>query len=142
MMLPMTQCKRRLAALWFGGAGILFVILLIKTLGGRYGDRVDEAWEWWLPTIMPTLSLIVGVLVMDAAGKTVRGQTVAPFLYRLTLGLSVVYLLAVAAPMLARPVLREMSVYTLMGLSHLWLSPFQGLVCACLGAFFVRKGTS
>jgi hypothetical protein len=139
MGIPMQQCKRRLATLWFICAGGLFLIVLFQTFFGHYGKSVNDAWGWLLPTVLPTLSLIVGVLVSDALGKGIRVETVDKFLFKLTFGLSATYLFAVFLTIAIQPVART-SPPELMKQSNLWLGPFQGLVSASLGAFFVRKG--
>lgn len=138
MEIPMQKCKKKLGALWFISAGVLFLILLFQTFFGHYGDEVDDAWGWMLPTILPTLSLIVGVFVSDALGKGIHVVTVDKFLFILTLGLSATYLFAVFLTIVIQPI-AEIAPPDLMKQSHLWLGPFQGLVSASLGAFFNRK---
>ena len=136
-MVSMARCKRRLAALWFIGAGVIFFLILGQTALGRYGDRASDAWSWVLPTIMPTLSLIVGVLVMEAMDRNRSSKTVDAFLFKLTFGISTGYLLAVLLTLLIQP-FSTLTALELMGQSNFWLGPFQGLVAAALGAFFVK----
>lgn len=138
LTLPMATCKRRLAALWFAGAGILFFILLIQTIFGRYGERASDAWSWFLPTIMPTLSLVIGVMVMEAIGRKGRSVAVDPFLFRLTFGISAAYMLAVLSIFLLQP-FSNIPPFELMNQANFWLGPFQGLVAAAMGAFFVKS---
>jgi hypothetical protein len=137
--LPVARCRRKLATLWFVGAGVLFFLVLVQTLLGRYGDRANEAWGWALPTIMPTLSLIIGVLVADALTKGPRAsQNVNAFLFRLTFSLSAVYLLVVVLTIAFQP-FASLSPLELMRQANLWLGPFQGLVSASLGVFYVKQ---
>jgi len=103
MKISTSRCKKRLALLWLLGVIILFFLLLLQTIFGHYHDNTIEAWGWLLPTIMPTLSLIMSVLVMDASGKAVKTKTVDQFLYRITFTLSTVYLLLVALSILLQP---------------------------------------
>lgn len=133
----MTYCKKRLATIWFGGAGILFFIVLLQTLLGRFENKAGEAWSWLLPTIMPTLMLIIGVLVMDALGKGVKITNTDRFLFRLTFFISIAYLLAVLLVIAIQP-FSTLGPFELMTQSNFWLGPFQGLVSASLGAFFVQ----
>lgn len=133
----MTVCKRRLAALWFIGAGIIFFLIFGQTALGKYGDKASEAWSWILPTIMPTLSLIVGVMVMDTLAKNVKQTNVDTFFFKLTFGVSAAYLLAVLLTLLIQP-FSTLTAFELMSQSNFWLGPFQGLVAAVLGAFFVK----
>jgi len=135
MTASMPQCKRRLATLWFVGAGTIFFVVYIQTIFGRYGEKTNEVWSWILPTIMPTLSLAIGVLVMDALGKGAKVARIDQFLYRLTFGLSSAYILAVLLLFLLQP-LSSVPALQLMQQSNLWLGPFQGLVAAGMGAFF------
>ena len=133
----MVTCKRRLATLWFLASGFLFLVVTTQTIFGKYGDQATDAWGWLLPTILPTLSLILGVLVMDARGKVVREQEVDRFLFDLTVGLSAVYLLMVALTIFVQPLVSTGAI-ALMKQSKLWLGPFQGLVSGSMGAFFVK----
>jgi hypothetical protein len=139
-MKNMTDCKRYLASLWFLGAGLLFFIILAQSILGRYGDRSSEAWSWFLPTIMPTLSVIIGVLVMDAIGKGVNIDEINGFLFKLTFGISCCYLFAVLLVILLQP-FSSLSPFAVMSQSSLWLGPFQGLVAAAMSAFFVQSAT-
>lgn len=135
--LSMTTCKKVLAGLWFGAGSGLFLIVVLQTLFGKYGDEATEAWGWLLPAVLPTLSLMLGVLVMDAQGKTVRVQVVDKFLFFLTVALSGFYLLLVALTVLMEPFV-AIAATALMNESKLWLGPLQGLVSGSMGAFFVR----
>jgi hypothetical protein len=138
MKIPMTKCKRILATLWFTASGILFFVLFLQTIFGRYGEKSLDAWRWFLPTIMPTLSLIIGVFVVDTRGKGVRITKINPFLFKLTLGISSAYLVTVLMLFLLQP-FATISPLELMTQSNLWLGPFQGLVAASMGAFFVKS---
>jgi hypothetical protein len=140
MKVSMTKSKKSLTMLWFLSAGILFLVFIFQTLLGRYGDKVNEAWGWLLPTIMPTLSLIIGVLVIDASGKGIKMKTADRFFYSLSFCLSALYLLSVALTIFIKPFVAGASPIDLMKQSNLWLGPFQGLVSASLGAFFVKVG--
>ena len=138
MQVPMKRCKRRLAALWFGASGLLFFVVLIQTYLGHYGDAADDAWGWLLPNTMPTLSLVVAVLAMDATRKSVETRTVDSFFFGLSFILSAGYLLALALTVFVQPF--SPSPLEPIKDSTLWLGPFQGLVTGAIGAFFVKKG--
>ena len=137
----MTLIKSRwvFASVWLGGAGLVFSILVVQSLVGRYGTQSQDAWAWYLPTVMPTLSLIIGVLVSDfrAASANAKPLPVSTKgLLWLGLGLSVFYLLLVAVTILVQPFLQDVSPIELMHRSNLWLGPLQGLTAGVLAAFF------
>ena len=143
MRVSLPKVKRQLAAVWFSGAAILFVVVFVQTLFGRYGERAGDAWGWLLPTILPTLSLIIGVVAKDALASQKARGTVDAFVARLALVLSAAYLLTVSSTLLLSPwaeLNASLTPLALMELSHFWLAPFQGLVTAALGAFFVSRG--
>ena len=133
--------RRRLAVIWFAGAGALFLILFLQSVFGLYGDRLDEAWRWFLPNVLPTLTLMVSVFVAEVRSGEPASRETDRFFYRLALTLSVAYLAVVALTLL----LSRVSAYPpleLLSLSNLWLGPLQGVAGGALGAFFVRGGGS
>lgn len=135
----MHEAKWRLAMIWLTGAGLVAAILIAQSLSGYYEPRSQDAWGWFLPTVMPTLLLIVGVLVADYRGGAVQAAAspvAEPRMLRLAIILSVLYLLLVALSILLQPFLSETAPLVLMQRSNLWLGPFQGLVAAVLGVFF------
>lgn len=136
MQISTLKCKKALALLWFVGGGAFFLFMLFQTIFQRYGNRVDEAWSWFFPTIMPTLSFMLGVFVMEALHKGDTRPTVDRFVFLLSFGLSLVYLLAVALVLLLQDFAD--SPFEVMTQSNLYLGPWQGLVAASLGAFFVQ----
>jgi hypothetical protein len=135
--LPMRRCKRRLATVWFALAGLIFLVLVLQSVMGHYGQQATDAWGWFLPNVMPTLSLIVGVLVLDQLGGGVKTRTADAFLYRLAFWLSCAYLLLILLSILIQP-FAPLAPLELMQQSNLWLGPLQGLVAGALGAFFVK----
>jgi hypothetical protein len=139
--LPMARCKQWLGGLWFSTAAILFLLVILQTIFGKYGANAKDAWGWLLSQIMPTLSLIIGVLVIDALDKGPTTNGADRFLFRLTFGLSVFYLLMVLLPIIIQP-FTELGPLELLTQSTLWLAPLQGLVSASLAAFFVKREKS
>lgn len=138
--MTMDSSKWVLAAIWLVGAGGIFLLLVVQSLLGHYEPATQEVWGWFLPTVMPTLSLIVGVLVADSrivrgSDKPVPGPANNLF-FRLGAGMSVLYLLLVALSVLIQPFLPQTSPLELMHRSSLWLGPLQGLTVATLGVFF------
>ncbi len=140
MRIPITNTKKQLAIVWFSGSGILFALLFLQTIFGKFGTEAKDAWGLLLPTFMPTLSLIIGTLIADATASkdTKEIATVDQFFFRLSCFLSIAYLVTVILTILLSP-FSKLSLLELIKLSNLWLAPFQGLVTASLGAFFVSK---
>jgi hypothetical protein len=132
-------CQRRIATVWLLGSGLIYLLVLVQTLFGYYGDDAETAWSWILPITLPTLSLIIGVMVAGARKRQKgRNDQVSEFVYRLALGLSLFYLSVVLLTLLVQPIV-EVEPPDLMKQSNLWLAPLQGLVTASLGAFYISK---
>ena len=114
------------------------MLIILQSIFGKYQNDVEKAWSWFLPTIMPTLSLIVGVLVSDAFSQDQATLKIDKFIYNISFGFSLVYLLMIYLVLFLQP-LTQMTVFEVMHISNLWLGPFQGLVGASLTVFFVRR---
>ncbi len=137
MIVSLTQSKKRLVVLWFIGSGIAVLIVLLQTILGRYTGAVEQAWSWFLPTVLPTLSLMIGVFVTDTLKSNHSDKQVDKFMYNIAFGLSVTYFIIIFITIFMQPFF-DQSPIKLMKHSNLWLAPLQGLVAASLGAFFVK----
>lgn len=133
-------CIHRLALLWFAGAGILFLLLFVQSILGRYGERSGEVWEWYTSVLVPVLTLIAGAFFYDRSSASTRSDSVKPMVFQITFWMSVLYLVVVNAAILLSP-LSPMSPLELMEMSELALGVLQGAMMAALGVFFVSKGT-
>jgi hypothetical protein len=127
----------RLAGVWLAGAGAVFVLMFVQTVGGKYGGQTQRAWGWFMPAVVPSLSVILSAIAYGALKPTAT-QSVDARAYRVTLVLSSFYLLAVLATLLAQPLSAAPPLEFIEG-SNLWLGPMQGLVGVGLGAFFTSK---
>ena len=129
------ECRKKLAVVWLLLGGFLMLLVITQSLMGKFGEDLRDVWSWFLPALLPTLSLIVSALVVDlSTGVGRASRKVDRFLYRLALWLSVVYLLIVAAPLLIQPILAVPNL-ELIKKTDLWLGPVQGLLGVVLGVF-------
>jgi hypothetical protein len=129
-------CRKRLATLWFGAGGALSLLLIAQTILGRYGDKASDVWGWFLPTVMPTLSLVIGVVASRSRDSSKPADA---FVFGLAFAISLLYLASVSLVFLLQPFVKRSPLDTIKETS-LWLGPFQGLVAAAMGRFFT-KGT-
>ncbi len=131
------EAQKWIATTWFSFAGLLILILVALSVTGRFGDKTEAAWSWLVPTFVPTLGLIIGVLVTQQLGKAKRPRYADRFLFRLVWLASIFYLVLLAASLLLFPLAQNVSPLEFLEQSSLWLVPIQGVVSAGLGAFFV-----
>lgn len=146
--LRLETARWRLAAIWFPAGGLIFLILIVQTIGGVFGSDPQRAFSWALPNFLPTLALMISVFAADAL-KPAEGQ--ARFVRRpfcnLAFWLSVFYLLVVLislfgptfSPQVAGAPDPTAARFDFMETSNVWLAPLQGLVVAALGVLFFLK---
>lgn len=137
-LMPLDRVRNHLASLWLFAGVLVIGIVAVQSLLGKYGDQTQNAWEWLLPTIMPTLGMILSVLGYSALDPTASRFTVRMSFYRIALWLSVFYQLLVLLTILIQPVAGA-DPLQLMHTSNLWLGPIQGVVASALGVLFVSS---
>jgi hypothetical protein len=130
--------QTKLATMWLLAAAAIFLFLLAQTVVDKYGDKWPDAWAWFLPTVVPTLSLIVGGVVFASRDPNTNSKTVDRSLFRIAYALSAFYLVAVVATLLLQP-LSRMTPLEMMSASKVWLGALQGILGLALGAFFTSK---
>jgi hypothetical protein len=138
--MDLEQARSSLAKIWFWGAGVSGLLVILQCILGRFEGYTQDFLAWFTPTVAPTLGLIIGVISSTAQDDD-SGRTVKKFFFRAAAGLSVAYLIVLMLTMLLEPVAwtHDMKFYNL---SSYWLGPIQGLVAAALGALFnSRKKT-
>jgi hypothetical protein len=139
----LSACQRRLAAIWLIGGGLAVLMLFGFTVGNRFGSLVDRAWSWLVPTIVPTLSVVIGAIAYDAR-RGDSGVVVDRMAYVVAAGLSIFYFALLLGTMLVLPLVEsssEIGALQFFSSSNYWLGPTQGLVGIALGAFFA-SGTA
>jgi hypothetical protein len=148
-LIPLETARWRLARVWFIACAVIFVLLVGQSVGGVYEGRLQGAWSWALPNFVPTLALMISVFAVDAFRPYDRTGGVKlrePF-FKLSMGLSIFYLMILLATILAEPLYLtfhakpKMSPVEFLEISNLWLGPLQGIVVAALGVLFFLKET-
>ncbi|MDI1252814.1 hypothetical protein [Thermomonas sp.] len=43
--MTLTRSKWTLACVWLAGAGLVFLVLVLQSLAGRYGSHSNDAWS-------------------------------------------------------------------------------------------------
>ena len=77
-MISMSSSKKILGAIWVIGFLLPFLLLISMTVNNTLQDTT-AAWGWFLPTMLPTVSLIVAVFVSEALNPEPREKLVSGF---------------------------------------------------------------
>jgi hypothetical protein len=142
------QSQTRLLITWGAFAVAMVIVVAIKVHNDMYVrsspdgeliDGSDDVWKGLLQMIVPTLTLMVGTVAGEAL-QMETDATVSGRAYRLSLTLSVLYLLSLLVVVLLSGT--KSPTPTLVTSNQLLLA-FQGLVSLSLGSFFVsRRGAT
>ena len=139
--LTMDYAQQRLALVWFIGAAIPGLILLLQSLLGKYADSLQEVWGWFVPTVGPTLGLIIGTIgagaLSEPSSAKLSERYVTRFFFRIALALSAIYLLTLTLTLLFEPLSPSpFKGIRLYNVANYWLAPIQSLVVAALSVLF------
>lgn len=143
---PLDWVRSRLASVWIAGFILVFLLVAIQSLSGRYGGHEQEAWTWLLPNIMPTLGTIVAGLGYTALDPHRSRTMVRHSFYRAARWLSLSYLALILLTILIAPTRPEgvtgKGAVELMHRMNICLGPVQGVVATALGVLFASKQKS
>jgi len=135
---PLESARNSLAKIWFIGSGIVFLILMVQSILGKYESSLQEVWAWFVPTVLPTLALMLGVIGAGALMPDQDKRKVKQFFFSLSKYLSLFYLLILTLTILLEP-FSNIPGIKLYNLSNYWLSPIQGLVVAAISVLFASQ---
>ena|SRR5215475_14860370 len=139
LFIQLDEVRWKLAKLWLIMSTVFALLLIGQSVMNKYAGKVTDVWSWALPTIIPTLSLILTVLGATSNQNNKDDQTgiKKPF-YRAVYWISVFYLSLILGTVLAEP-FTPYAPLELLKLSNLWLGPIQGLVASSMAALFFTK---
>ena len=134
-----TKSQRQLLLVWSGLGAVALTIVLIQTApGGAYSRNASEVWDWFLPTVVPTISLMVGTVIADTRAGD-RRATVDAFAFRLALSVSILYL-ALVVTFLFMYAQSAQPTADLKGSSKI-VNALYAIVGIALGTMFVSRKT-
>lgn len=136
--------QKRLTVLWFSFSALLALLFVAFSILGTFKNSEADIWQWYSQNIVPTLTLIIGSFYAAAAAQDeATAPQVDVFYYRMCFYISLFYLLALCATVLAVPTsqLEPLARLKLLNSSKLYLTIFQGVVSYSLGVFFVKSSS-
>ena len=111
-------------------------------MSDKYPGQNDEVWDWFIPLVFPTLTLMIGALVAVAQSSDAEQAGVDRFYYRLTLGAIGAYFLVLLSVVLSAPI--DFISTGTPAFDHLkkatkFISALQAVVTLVLGIFFFKS---
>jgi hypothetical protein len=137
--MKMDKCKNRLLTIWgFSFLGI-FIVLLVQSFAGKYGDRHLEVTGWFVPLMLPTLLLMIGVFIADAKNEEQLKTTNAnQTLFKIAEYGSIFYILLIYLVFFLEPFF-SLSPFEMMTTAKPFLSIIDSVLTGLIGYFFVKK---
>jgi hypothetical protein len=136
--MPLFTCQKRLAAIWYTGVALLFILMFVLTkVFPVFDGDVKRAWGWFFPAILPMVSLITGTFFAQSV-RASSAHRIGRVYYQLAFWISCFYLIAVGLSLVFsyEPDVKRVDS---LSESNLWLGPLQGIVGLALGAFFSSR---
>lgn len=155
--------RKWLVAIWGTGFLFPFLLIVIQFGNGKYGGKFAEALGWLTALTLPTILLMIGVMVANPVFGDVKvhAQSQRPdsekseaelreereailkadhetFIFRLAVGVSLVYLLIVNLVFLLEP-FSDAKPQDLMRDSKIFLAVFDSVISLLIGYFFGKK---
>ena len=140
MKILLTSARKKIATVWFLVSGLLFLILFIQTVTGKYGSHIVDVWGWFSQGVIPGLSLIVGVMVIGRDES--KFLMVEKHYYNISYYSSIFYLSVLFLTLFLQPLAityTGRSGYSYLMLSNIYIAPIQGIVVAAIGIFFAKS---
>jgi hypothetical protein len=137
-----------LASVWVSFFLLQVALLLLRSIAGADNDEsrklTSDMWSWYIPMVMPTLSLIVAALYAAApatASASASAQETPLVRVIILVVLSLAYLLSLSALIVLPPSFgtSPKDHLDLLHNSNYWLGAFQLCIGASLGNFFPKK---
>jgi hypothetical protein len=136
-LLSLAAVRTKLTRLWLAGSGCSVLILVITSIFRGRADAAREVWSWFLPLVLPTIGLMVGVIGAAAILQRPKSYVRKSFA-DIAFWLSAAYLLLLLLTIVLEP-FSPLRGAELHGMSNYWMGPFQGLVVAALGYLFTSE---
>ena len=134
MAINFLKAKTRLFKVWGFFSLALISFFLIQTITGRYKFIEKKAWEWFLPNILPCLTIIFSSLFFDNNKKA----TIQKSYFLLCLYASLSYLLFLAIILISYS-RNSGNIIDYYNRFDILLKSLLPLITGILGLFFIKR---
>lgn len=131
---PLETARARLMLVWFAGSGVLLAALIVQSILGKYGPEIPKVFAWFVPTVAPTLGLMLGV-AGAAALASADPRRVKTAFFKLAFYLSISYVVVVGLTIFLEP-FSPMQPLELFSFSNYWIAPCQALAAGAISYLF------
>lgn len=143
------ESRKKLLTHWLVYSAIIFIIYFVQARLGRYGQHAGDVWEWLFKFLIPSLSLMIGVLIIQVSAQP-SDQEIDLFYFRLAMGMSYFFLIMLFLSAFLIPIIHmqhnsnliiteQKNIIQAFDAYNGILIPLQGLSTITLGIFFSKK---
>lgn len=137
-MYTLKKSQRSLLLIWLIGLAPSLVLISVRTIVGAFDTLEQEVWSWFVPMFLPSVTLMIGAYSKVALDTQHQPVSVDTFFFKLSIGLSVSYLLSLFLVIVYQPFADDPALVVFRR-SSLFLAVIQGFTAACLGVFFMSQ---
>ena len=161
-MMTLEACRKWLVGIWGVGFIIPFILILLQDLNGKYGPKDNEVLGWLTTLTLPTILLMLGVIVANPTPSADRKKTRRKkalkeeaededaeeaeksnavhelFIFKLAVGVSIVYLLIINLVFFYEPFALSKP-QELMRNNKIYLAVFDSILSLLIGYFFGKR---
>ena len=132
--IPLLQAKRRLLNGTIIWVSIIFLILLLQTVFGKYGEFANQPWIWFLIVALP---IVLAMMFLNFFLNS-EGYEVPKMLFNLTHYLNLIYLFSIVFILLYIPFTTPGKTHEFLFQANIATVPFQLIVITLTVVFFFR----
>lgn len=132
--IPLLQAKRRLLNGTIIWVSIIFLILLVQTVFGKYGANANQPWIWFLIVALP---IVLAMMFLNFFLNS-EGFEVPKLLFNLTHYLNLIYLFSILFILLYSPFVTVGNTSEFLFQANIATVPFQLIVITLTVVFFFR----
>jgi len=128
--------QKRLSIVWIVFTFLIAALLFAMSLNNKFEGNDKDAWKWFSQFCVPGITLMLTTFVAISQKSNDQAPKIDLFFYRLTMAISVFYLLSLLITLLYVPF--ATSALTLFARSNIFLTVFQGISMSALALFFAK----
>ncbi len=138
-MNKLSKVRTIITSIWLGCSAIIFIILLIKTIG--FNKHATYVWSWYSTNVVPGISIIIG-LWMAAMHKNIAESHVVSTSSKVAVSLTIFYFITLFLTLILRPMAGTLPLEEYMHLTQTWLIVIQAPTLAFIAKIFAEESSN
>ena len=136
MHVLLNRIRKNLLWLWLGTSIMIFSLVFIQTISGKFVEIEFFVWAWTFIALFPSAVFLLIVIIVNKSNSKVIDQTLPKTL----LAIEFIYSILILSTLFYLPIAaREQSIKHYLNLSYYWIIPVQCILLLVIFLVFFRK---